>query len=1246
MMSHRLLRIAPTLLALGLLPAAAWGATSAAERDAHLDAVKSLIERDFRLPAQRQLAAFAAAEYPDAAWHGKFLAWFYADRFRALSPDPAEKAKLEAEAKALFAELDAAKAQLPQDIQDQIGGAGKIFRLINDLLRVCGQDSAPHQLGAQAIIPEQRAALNSITLTLIGDINAYFKEGLAKIQAHQKAEEDALLLEETDPKFLTVAQEAVRMRAALVRPVYWAHLVLREIAERGNSFGLDPAPARDFLKDFASKNFKTLEEWDFNWGGYDPSLRHPLLDLCLQAARFKVPQASIEDIAGEMQALVDIDINNYKQAGVAVQEEIRTLQVKAAASLVAFYREAGRDVAPKYFQRGLEVFQQFKEKYKSDRSFRLDHPNHARVVELARLHFQVGRLQKAKGDPAAVGTFGLVSSVRTHPLAGNAAAWAAWAIRPEGETTISSGATWGEVPVASDPAIAILTGGALLKAARTSGDPALQRQSLLSAAVTLRNGVLGLGSAAYAETADELAPEVWARYCDALSQLGMRWHAALAAQAGLRDIATRLAANKGAPWKERNGTWNAKGRLISTLARNSFSYTAHLRMAGNSSAVSALTIDITNLVRQVSPDDAGKSQDISFILSLLAEKDWRAASTKIDEFVKAYPEESYRGASLRAMLNRGAYDAAKTEAEKKTIAERALKEADATAKQAEAELLKTTDPARKRVLNQALREGQALTAFFALRQGKNEVVLDLLGQHYWQNPPGDESTTIEMLGYLCQAMRNYFEELSKDEQKRGDAAQLIANWPRTLQSYEIWKVQHERFPAAEERIGRLGGSLARVFQIVAAQTALLRRADTAPAELGAIEATANRAFADLIEPTLGPKSRPGTLLGVANVLWDLDEHPRAGRLYELYLAQIGDDPELAALREAPKDALAELDGLISQRPELRSKWNEAKDLLIDDPQLPQRIIEGNLPPDQWGEKKRDFVAAVVAIRALREEVGKGRITLGANFKPIDDGLARLDAMVTQLGRTMAVNGKLAQAYSEQGEKGKANAIYSKLIAYDPTNPDFLAAAVQLTIDQIKDGKTEVSEAQKKTALIQAARVREQAQNGTPAYWTAKIQTLELSITLGDTKEVNGALRFDAVNQSTPADDLQLLPRQKRDDKRVRRARNAVSIDLCRRYLALFQQPGITEKPNFTLVDSELDGKPVTLFVPLDAPKFTVHTRELDNGTTVRFFWEEGKEPPPEPEPAPAPAAPPTEAAPAPAPAPAQPAPPAQPEAKP
>lgn len=1244
MMPRHLQRIAPTLLALGMLPIPAFAGASTNERDNHLEIVKSLISNELRLPAKRQLAEFAAAGYPDAAWQGKFLAWFYADRFRVSTPDPAETADLEAKAKALLAELEVAAkdGKLPPALKSEFGGAGQATRMLNDLLKVIGPDTPPPKLGKDAIVPEQRATLNATIKALPAVIDAAFTEVLARIAEHEKVEASVQDKPDNDPKYQAVARTSVELRQEAMRLPYLAMRVLREVAYRGEQdCGLDPAPVLAWITAFSGKYAKTFSDWSFAWGDWDPSLRLTAAELCGQAARVKVPEISLAEVIADFQAIIDLDLAVYSSR--EARDVVRNLQIRAYAGLLALYRELGKTDA-KYYREGENLIKQYQERSKAEPSaFRADHPNRERAIEVGRFHIQAGRLLAAKGDANATLMFGAVSKARGNPLAGNAAGWAS------GGGGGSTG-SWGDQAVAADPMAAITAASALSRAAREHSDPVQQRRMQVAAAVTLRNGVLGLSSSSFPEASlDEYAPELWYRYAEALSRMDMRWHAAVAAQAGLAHIDARTTALKGkTPWKDKDGAWTARGRFISTLARNAIVYASALPASARSPSSSAFYSATIDLVNKVSPGDGGKSLDRTQILILLSEKRHDEALSQLEAYAKKYPDEAYDADSLRSTIRMGQYDKATTEADKAKFAELGAKEARATAERAKQALAANPPAERRKVLNRAIRDVQATDAFFSLRRGQEEQVIAMLGADYWTSPP-DEDKSVQMLGYLCQAVKQWYEAQIKDAKAKADPQTVLRAWDRVWAAYEIWGRQKARLPAQSERIENHGKMLAWVFQNITNQTRAMLAVEAPPAGLAAISTQAQRAFADLFYPRLTEESKPEQLLYVAGLLWDLGDQERAGRLYEFFIAQIAQAPAVAVLRDTPKEAWADIEPVLQGRPELRALWAEVKDLLEDSPELSKKILDLDLPESQWGEKKRDYGAAVERIRVLRAEMLKSKNSLAADYAKVEDGLQRLSDTALQLFRQVNATAKLAEIYRGQGLKDKANEFYRWLISYDPTNPDYLAATVELTIDLIKNppsGAPPVTKEQAEATRVKAARVRGAAPGGSTTYWTAAIQVLELSVYVKDVGLVNRALQFDGINKSTPADDLQVFPRNPRDDPRVRRARNSLAVDLARRYLDIFKQPGVTAKPTYAVTSVEVDGQPMTLFVPVDGPRFVPVRRVLDDDTVTVFLWEEGKDPPPEPaaEPAPAPApapappaaetppAPAAEAAPAPAPA--------------
>lgn len=1231
MMSRRLHRLVPTLVLLGALPGAVFAA-SAAEKSAQFEAVKSLIEREYRLPAKRQLEDFQKAGHPGAEWYLKVLSWFYADRFRVSSPDAAEKAALEKQAAALEKELEAAakNGTLPAELRSLVSGSGQILRLVTDLLRNMDPDRPEPILKAKAFSTEQQAAMNLTVKALAEAMNQAWAEGAKKVKDNEKNDQDALGGDQKDPKIAKLLEQAVDLRLEAVRPVYLARKALREAAERGDQYGVDPAPAREALKAFVTKNFELLQEWDYNWGDYHAYLHAFIMDVSGDAPRFKVKKAVLDDVEADLMKTPAMDLaKEFAGSPNDVLDDIRTLQARSWAGILTWYRDLGRELDPRMYQRGVEKWAEFKDTTKGPH-FRLDHRNSDRAMEVARVYIAAARLLAAKGDKAgAMAALTAVAGTKTNPLAGNAQEWMARLGGGGSGGDAGAGADWGAQPVAEEPSAVLATANAYLRTSGTLSDPAQARGMLLTAAVALRNGVLGLSNAAYAETADEVAPELWVRYASTLSKLELRWHAALVAQEGLRWVKARQAELRDKnPWRTKEG-WTASGKHIQNLARSAINLSSALLSRAKGAGVSALYDETVSLVNTVAPEEGGKSIDEMQIIIRIQDGDYDGAIELARAYQKKYPEGFYKGAGYINTARSAKFTKLADAGEIKRTGDEMLADAEAVAKKADGDLATAKDADQKRELQRAKREVQRLKAVILNKQGKSAEVLAMLDANYWQSPPADEDESVNMLRIMCNATRTYYQDRVKDEKGKRDPAVLIADWPKYAASYEIWRTQKARLTAQADAVDRMGGSLAVVFQSIPIQVRAMRELPGAPAELGQINDVANRAFADLIEPTIPDNTnKPDLALYVANVLWSLDEHPRAVRLYEIFLKSLAKDTDALALRDTPKDILDPLDATLGSRPEFKLKWAEVRDLLIDDPQLSAKILEQDLAPDQWGEKKRDFLKAVESIRALREEVKKARVALGANFEKIDTQLAKLDGTAAQLGREIAVVANLATAYREMGKKDKANELYGRLIAYDPTNPDYLAAAVELTLDELKAGK-DVPAATVESTQVKAARVRDAAAQGSPTYWLAVTQVQELYAFRKDTQSIDKRLNFDAKNQSTPADDLQLLPRNPRDDKRIRRSRNAMVTDLCRRYLELFKIPGVTVKASFKIDAVEIDGKPTSVFVPVDGTTFTAHRRELDNGTVTWFLWETGKEPPPEPEAAPAPVQ-------APAPAPAQP----------
>jgi hypothetical protein len=1215
--------VVPTLLAL-LGP---WGgaalAATAEERDVHAEALGVLIDRDYRLPAKRQLAAYRAAQYPDdGGWFGKCLEWQYADRFRTRSVDDAERKELSAKADSLRAELEQAEAagKLPEWVSTRVKGGGKMLRLVNDLGEFINADRPAPQLGIESIPVEKRSAAQDTVKTLIAAAQADWDGGMKKLKDFLPQEEEADQAGENDPKARAVIQKGVMLRLEIARSAALAVRALREVAERGAEYGLDPAPAAGFLKTFSGGMATTLGEWDMQFSDMHPYLHYYILSLMGEAVRWKAKGLTTDDVEEGFQLLIGLDVG--KEFGdPRVRDEVRTLQVKTWAERLTWRRLKATD---QDFARGVTEWEEF-QKLARTSGLRLDDRNQDRAVEIARTHFAAARLLKAKGDMVgATAAAAAVGQVRSNPLAANAREWVGWI---NGGGPNRQDVSWGQSALPVEPNMAISTAKTFLGSVRDASDPARRRAYLVNAAVALRGGILGLNVPDWQAGSVAIEPELWARYADALSQLGLRWHAAIAARAGLESLAATIAGSKTNPWRTAKGEWNETGKHAQRLARNAIVYANGLSRAMRGSGTNDLWIKTVDLVKKVSPEDAGANLDLSLIYGLIEEGDFDRAVEEAKAFQKKYPDRFYDAVQVQVFAMRKRYAGAKKSSpeQRQKLETEMLAYAGEVQRRAKDDLGKTEDPAQRRILERAANTVLVVQAEINNAKGDFQAQLKTLGPAFWRNPPADEETSAQLMRYLCLAVKDWYKLRVSDEKARLDPQTMLADWAVIAGAYEAWRVQKERMPAQAESLIRTGQALAFVMQNVVILSNEIRKGKAAPARIGEINAGASRAYADLVAPTLGAASRPELLLSVANALWSLNEHARALPLLQWFIAAVEADPEVATIDTAPAQLLDPLDPTLGGRPELREQWKQVRDLLIDDPGLAKKIIEG-IEEKDWGEKRRDFGRAIDEIVKLREAATKMRTTLGKDFAQVDASLDKLRILCGKQVQRLAVMANLAAGLRETGDKAGANAMYDRLIAYDPTNLVFQAAIVEMVIDRLRDGIPPVPG---KDELERARQIAAVVRGNVPpgdrdTYWTACIQVLELSAALGgdEIRLVNQRMTYDRSNRSTPADELQQLPREKRDHKDVRRARNPLSVELARRYLKLFELPGIDTQKNvkpYRIDQIAVDDKTVTLFLPVDAPAFAPVTREIEGGMKVTFFWPEGQQPPPEEAPKPSPA---------------------------
>ncbi len=1205
--------LVPGLLACALLAGGGAGqrvqGASAEQRDEHFQAITAVLDKDFLLTGERERAAFAALGYPDDALHRVALEWYAALKIRGQTKDPARVAALDKTAAGLRTQLDAADDanKLPEAVLRLLSTAGsQTSQLLRDLSGFMAPDEPAPKVPRA---PERIEIAKRQVTALIEAAGKEWKRSLAKVKAAQALADEALQGDDKDPKVKDAIYRAGMLRFDAVKVIYNAHTALREVVTRGADFGLDPKPAAAFLTAFLKENAPTIADWEYTFGDYFPFLKMYADAVLLECARQKTPNQRLDDLETSMQGVTSLDLRGYP---AGEREGLLQLQIQAWTALLRTRLElalAETDTAKRTAQadKGLEHFATFRDIYKGQKDMTPMAANQSRAWFLGALWITAARLAQAKADAAqANGLLGEVAGNKATNASVLAGGWLA------SGTAVGGGDAWGKPTIPGDPGQAITLAQALLKEANATTDAKLKRAQVLSAAVALRGGVAGIESA-FADQFVEVGPELYGTYAIVLSQLELRYHAALVAEEGLRSIAGRVTKDSN-PWKK-DKEWTASGRQVQKLLKNAQAFAGNLASRAKGAGVAGLQSDVIELVKRISPEDAGQGADEQLFFNALTDGEFERAIQLANDYLTKYPQQQPKVYSWLIAAYSGWYDAAKkdgNEAKAKQVAADMQVAAGRMETEASAALAKKPDAERTKDWLRVLSTVQAAKLTVLLADRKFTEVLTTFGPGFWKNPPADENLRARVLRGLTTAVRDAETARVADEKQRNDPQSLITAFTAYDAAYGsfIKYLPSIKDPGERDKTQRFGKNMVNAFNSVAGLADGLAKTANAPAQLPDIAKRSRQALADLLEPTITEKDKPATILFCANTLWDLDQHERALRLYELYQKVIQADKGLADFLAAPAPILDQVGTSIGNRPEVANDWAKVRDLVEDKPGLKDLIAQG-VPESEWHEKRADFAAALEALRAFRGKAEQQvKTKLGDGWAAADAAMVRLDTVLRSAAQQIVIKAQLARGYRESGKSDRARDLFSELYAYDPTDPSFAAAYVDIVLDQIKGGKDVKKDAEKARDIAKG--IRNDAGKNLDLYWQASIQVAELSLALGDGKTVTEALRFNAVNQSGPSFDLVLprvLPdeRQTGDDKRVRRARNALAVELVKRYLTLYQGNGISEKPSTRIdVVKAPDGREWTLFVPLDAPAFEARTvTDQDDGEIV-IFVEQGQ----------------------------------------
>jgi hypothetical protein len=454
-----------------------------------------------------------------------------------------------------------------------------------------------------------------------------------------------------------------------------------------------------------------------------------------------------------------------------------------------------------------------------------------------------------------------------------------------------------------------------------------------------------------------------------------------------------------------------------------------------------------------------------------------------------------------------------------------------------------------------------------------------------RNLPTDDALAARMVRQLGRAAHDWHDS-RKDDLAKDPAALLEA-----LKTYDI--VYHNlqrgidklRNKNVDSTIDGAAKLLAIVFNRSVSMIARLQGSGNASAELIDMATTANRAFADLYEPTLTDKTPIPNILFIASTLWDVDEKQRAAMQYKRYISLLAKDDALNSFKNNPEAYIQKFTSVVTARGEFKKAWEEIVDLSFDSPE--DRQAYKDLPKTNWPPRQRaDYITALSKIRDFRDLMSKNKAVVApALYKQIEEAVDEFSAVLNSAAsRTMAVS-RLATFYRENDEFEKALPLLMELYDEDPLSLDNQMALVLVTYHAALKGDPMPPKAELEKARGIAASIRSE-KRGTRdklGYWEAYTLVMEFSIMLGDLKVVNDSLSFLRRDRSDLSRDL-IAPPVYGDDKRVRRPQNALAIQLAKRFLNLYGK-GITELPAYKIVEIEAIGSTMTVFTDPEAPTF-------------------------------------------------------------
>jgi hypothetical protein len=1222
-------KLTPTLLSIIISASStmsAWSAT-AEERDQHAIATAKLMSAGMRHPADRQLKEFKDANYPVSDPHlDKVLRFTYLDRFANELPEK-DKEKNESELKALRAELDPAlKGNKLSPVAKLIysGGGGSTTRMVNEIARLL-----MHPEGAPPLVkpsPDKVQMLARMIDALGKQAEEEFKLAVDKVLENKASEDKIWDLPDTSKEYQEKVNIAIGLRTEALQPLSTAMMALRDAAQRGAEFGIDPEPVKAQLKRMFTEPRKELDkkswtellsQWDFEWGEFNPYI-HRFCGPLLADAFIAGGKVREEEVEGVLQAIIDFNVKDFREPNLRAE----AYRLKFNGWQALFHFRLGQNT-PTSFTRGVNAWSEFLERAKTDDYMRLNSVPSRISGDLASVYMAAARVFFAKGDQNMANS--LMAEVVGAKVNSQAPSYAKQWIAYWGTGgTKGGGNAWAQRPMAEDPSKAVLIARAFISEAVSSADPNQMRSNYLSAAVALRNGVLGLSSSAVDEKRFvEFSPQVYQLYANVLYRLDMRYHAVIVSQEGARALSNKMkwyADNKKPnPWqkKDKDGklVWDDSRITPFRVANDGMIYANQL-VFRNRNAQSLLN-DSIELLRSIDPEAVGENLEKQQLLAELQEGNFEGAIRGAKSFATKYPASYLWAFGFMSSARTSWMDKLVRDDNKSGVAQLS-KEIEEDNKVASVKI--TEELAKKDLTPERRKELERIRSTIKVSEVENLIankkyvdVITLLDSEFMKNLPSDEVLAARMMRQLARATHDWHDERKETLSKDGAALlEALKTYQTIYQNLEkgSGKLRNKNVDTTLDNAAKL---LAIVFNRSVSMIARLQAAGNASAELIEMAGTANRAFADLFEPTITDTTPLPNILFVASTLWDVDEKERAAKQYKRYLTLLAKDEALNNFNANPKSLLDKLTPVVTARGEFKKSWDEIVDLAFDSAE--DKEAYKNLPQANWPARlRKDNLSALGKIKEFRGVMAKNKsVVAPAQYKQIEEAVDQLNAVLNAAANKIMAESRLAAYYRESDQFDLALPILTRHYEDDPLSLENQMALVLITYNAALKADPMPPKADLEKARNVAANIRGEKRGSRDklGYWEAYTLVLEFSIMLGETKVVNDSLSFLRRDRSDLSRDV-IAPPVYGDDKRVRRPQNVLATQLARRFLNIYEKNGVTEKPAYKISEVDNNGTTLFVFTEPDAPAFVTKTMLTpDDDEVVAIVAADGSTPAPQ-----------------------------------